>query len=176
MSLVLVPTNIIGTVTVLIPIRVTMIVRNSPSHSHEARRERAFPPPTSGYVSDNVSQSGTPITRVSSAVQHDGFKSDSVIRHRWWSVGISIGKLGGSTPSEGPENLEPSLDALARGDEAETSLMSGQSLHEERLSWLDALCNRLHVQMTAARDPITHFEKDLFRKASAACATAMTGK
>ncbi|GMG35610.1 unnamed protein product [Aspergillus oryzae] len=109
MSLVLVPTNIIGTVTVLIPIRVTMI-------------------------------------------------------------------LGGSTPSEGPENLEPSLDALARGDEAETSLMSGQSLHEERLSWLDALCNRLHVQMTAARDPITHFEKDLFRKASAACATAMTGK
>ncbi|BAE54936.1 hypothetical protein F9C07_10995 [Aspergillus flavus] len=119
---------------------------------------------------------GTPITRVSSAVQHDGFKSDSVIRHRWWSVGISIGKLGGSTPSEGPENLEPSLDALARGDEAETSLMSGQSLHEERLSWLDALCNRLHVQMTAARDPITHFEKDLFRKASAACATAMTGK
>ncbi|GMF78755.1 unnamed protein product [Aspergillus oryzae] len=84
--------------------------------------------------------------------------------------------LGGSTPSEGPENLEPSLDALARGDEAETSLMSGQSLHEERLSWLDALCNRLHVQMTAARDPITHFEKDLFRKASAACATAMTGK
>ncbi|EIT72731.1 hypothetical protein BDV35DRAFT_385301 [Aspergillus flavus] len=119
---------------------------------------------------------GTPITRVSSAVQHDGFKSDSVIRHRWWSVSISIGKLGGSTPSEGPENLEPSLDALARGDEAETSLMSGQSLHEERLSWLDALCNRLHVQMTAARDPITHFEKDLFRKASAACATAMTGK
>ncbi|KAE8343533.1 hypothetical protein BDV24DRAFT_161216 [Aspergillus arachidicola] len=104
-------------------------------------------PPTSGYVSDNVSQSG-----------------------------ISIAKLGGSTPSEGPENLEPSLDALARGNEAETSLMSGQSLHEERLSWLDALCNRLHVQMTAARDPITHFEKDLFRKASAACVTAMTGK
>ncbi|RAQ50587.1 hypothetical protein AFGD_003054 [Aspergillus flavus] len=139
-------------------------------------KRTSIPPPTSGYVSDNVSQSGTPITRVSSAVQHDGFKSDSVIRHRWWSVGISIGKLGGSTPSEGPENLEPSLDALARGDEAETSLMSGQSLHEERLSWLDALCNRLHVQMTAARDPITHFEKDLFRKASAACATAMTGK
>ncbi|KAB8278762.1 hypothetical protein BDV30DRAFT_100301 [Aspergillus minisclerotigenes] len=45
MSLVLVPTNIIGTVTVLIPIRVTMIVRNSPSHSHEARRKRAFPTP-----------------------------------------------------------------------------------------------------------------------------------
>ncbi|KAB8216574.1 hypothetical protein BDV33DRAFT_194265 [Aspergillus novoparasiticus] len=119
---------------------------------------------------------GTPITRISSTVQHDGFKSNSVIRHRWWSVGISIGKLGGSTPSEGPENLEPSLDALARGNEAETSLMSGQSLHEERLSWLDALCNRLHVQMTAARDPITHFEKDLFRKASAACVTAMTRK
>ncbi|KAE8317889.1 hypothetical protein BDV41DRAFT_561082 [Aspergillus transmontanensis] len=122
---------------------------------------------------------GTPITRISSTVQHDSFKSNSVIRHRCiilTMLGISIGKLGGSTPSEGPENLEPSLDALARGNEAETSLMSGQSLHGERLSWLDALCNRLHVQMTAARDPITHFEKDLFRKASAACATAITGK
>ncbi|KAE8376563.1 hypothetical protein BDV26DRAFT_282560 [Aspergillus bertholletiae] len=92
---------------------------------------------------------GTPIIRISSIVQHGGFRSVSVIRHGWWS------SLGGSTPSEGPENMEPSLDALARGNEAETSLMSGQSLHEEWLSWLDALCNRLHVQMTAARDPIT---------------------
>ncbi|GAB1200709.1 hypothetical protein APSETT444_010085 [Aspergillus pseudonomiae] len=88
-------------------------------------------------------------------------------------IGTSIKELGGSTPSEGPENLGSSLDALARGNEAETSLMSGQSLHEERLSWLDALCNRLPVQMTAARGPITHFEKDLFRKALAACVTIM---
>lgn len=86
-------------------------------------------------------------------------------------LGISTAELGGSTPSESPESLKTSLDTLIRGNEAETSLMLGQSLHEERLSWLDALCNRLHVQMTAARDQITHFEKDLFRKASAACVT-----